>query len=281
MSKVVEVTEKKKETVLSLKSIVREGWLPKGHDGEYQFTGCEQWKVPPKSTQTGQRQTGLTADDEARLEKALRMTPGSLNKYNDDYWANYKIKIPKEGRTFYLENPKDELDVLVLKAHPDIANSAMEVMDSPDATHFLTSVEKEAEVSNAKDSAERRAIKVYTQLTTEEKADVLKVYALLSGKPAAKITKSTSTDMIESMLYKKLKDDAEEFVRIVEDPSFKTRVLIDNLVSKKILIKSGSKYVVHGGDTVGATLQDTIDFLEEPSNQDVKLSLMGKLDASE
>ncbi len=157
----------------------------------------------------------------------------------------------------------------------------MEVADSPDATHYLTSVEKEAEVSNAKDSAERRAIKVYTQLTTEEKADVLKVYALLSGKPAAKITKSTSTDMIESILYKKLKEDAEEFVRITEDPSFKTRVLIDNLVSKKILIRSGSKYVVHGGDTLGATLQDTIDVLEDPHNQDVLISLRGKLDASE
>ena len=71
MSKVsaVEVTEKK-DTVLSLKPIVRSGWLPKGHDGEYQFTGCEDWKVPPKDGRTGQRMTGLTTEDEQRLEKS-------------------------------------------------------------------------------------------------------------------------------------------------------------------------------------------------------------------
>ncbi len=280
MSKVVEVIEKK-ETVLALKPIVRNGWLPKGHDGEYQFTGCETWKVPPKSASTGQRQTGLTAEDEARLEKALKLSPGSLSKYNEDYWANYKIKIPKEGKMLYMENPKDELDALVLKAHPHIANSAMEVADSPGASHFLTSVNAEAEVNNAKEKAERSAVKRYGQLSSAEMIDVLRVYALSSGKATAKITKSTPVDLIETTLYNKLKEDPDEFLRILEDPNFKTRVLIDKLVSAKVLIRSGSKYIVHGGDSIGATLQDTIDFIDDPRNQDVKLSLMSKLEASE
>lgn len=280
MSKVVEITEEK-GTVITLKPIVRQGWLPKGHDGEFQFTGCETWKVPTKSSQTGQRQTGLTPEDEARLERKLKLAAGSLSKYNEDFWSNYKIKIPKEGRIFYMENPKDELDVLILKAHPDIANSAMEVADSPGASHYLSSLEKEAEVNNAKDKSEREAIKLYAGLGTDEKIDVLKVYGLLGGRSSIKITKNTSVDLIESSLYEKLKNDPDEFIRIVKDPSFKTRVLIDSLIAKRILIRSGSKYIVHGGDAIGVNLEATIEYLEDPQNQDVLISLKGKLEASE
>ncbi len=285
MAKISEVevkSEKKKEEALSLKPIIRTGWLPKGHDGEFQFTGCETWLVPPKNSQTGQRITGLTEEDERRLELKMRLAPGTLNKYNDDFWSGYKIKIPKEGRILFLENPKDELDILVLKANPKVANSAMEVADSPGASHYLTSVEKEAEVSNVKDRSERVAIKKYGQLSTQDMIDTLRVYSLLSGKASAKITKSTPVDLIESTLYNKLKEDSEEFMRIVEDPSFKTKVLIDNLVAKKILLRSGSKYLVYGtSDALGSTLQDTIDYLENPHNQSVLIEMKSKLEASE
>lgn len=273
--------EKKVEKVesVSLKPIVRTSWLPKGHDGEFKFTGCETWLVPFKNGQTGQRNTGLTEEDERRLEIKLRLTVGTLNRYNEDYWGKYKVMIPKEGKILMLDNPKDELDYLTLKANPLIANSLMEVADSPGATHYLSSVAKEAEVDNIKEKSERSAIKKFGQYSSKEMLDVLKIYTQLEGKAAAKLTTSTPVDLIETTLYNKLKADPEEFLRISNDPSFKTRVLIDDLVSARVLIKTGSKYIVNGGDTVGATLQDTIDFLENPSNQDVLISLKGKLEA--
>lgn len=279
MSREVETIEKK-ETTISLKPIVRQGWLPKGHDGEFKFTHCETWLVPHKDSQTGQRQTGLTDDQERDLEKRLRMVTGTLSKYNEDYWANYKIKVPKDGRVFFLDNPKDELDILVLRANQFVANSQSEVLDSPKAMYYLSSIEKEAEVNNASEKNERMAIKKFGQLSASEMTDILNVYSLLTGKAnKLKITKDTAVDLIETTLYNKVKEDPTEFLRIIEDPQFKTRVLIDKLVSKKILIRSGSKYVVYGGDTIGATLQDTIDYLEDPYNQEVRIAMMSKLDA--
>lgn len=281
MSREVETIEKK-ETTISLKPIVRNGWLPKGHDGEYKFTHCETWLVPHKNAQTGQRQTGLNEDQERDLEKRLRMPVGTLSKYNEDYWANYKIKVQKEGRIFSLDNPKDELDVLVLRANKFVSNSQQEVLDSPTAMFYLSSVEKEAEVNNASEKNERMAIKKFGQLSATEMTDVLNVYSLLTGRSGKlKITKDTAVDLIETTLYNKVKEDPTEFLRIIEDPQFKTRVLIDRLVSSKVLMRSGAKYVVYGGDTIGATLQDTIDYLEDPYNQEVLISLKSKLHAIE
>lgn len=277
MSREVETAEKK-TTMVQLKPIVRNGWLPKGHDGEYRFTGCEVSEVPSVNVQTGQRVTGLTEEDEVRLEKALRLSPGTLNKYNNDFWGKYRVRIPKEGRIFYMDNPKDELDILTLKANPRIANSAMEVLDNPGAHSYLTSVEQEAETENARDTVERTAIKRYSQLTTLAKKDVLRVYNILSGKPGVKITDSLSEDFVESSLYKKLKTDPEEFLRVVDESRFKTIALIDKLVAKRILIKSGSKYTLHGGDVIGTTLDAAVEYLDDARNQDVKITLSGKLE---
>lgn len=280
MTKEVGNTVKEKIESVSVKPIVRTTWLPKGHDGEFQFTGCETWLVPFKNGQTGQRQTGLTEEDERRLETKLRLTVGTLNRYNEDYWGKYKIMIPKEGKILMLDNPKDELDYLTLKVNPKVANSLMEVADSPEASHYLSNIAKEAEVENTREKTERTAIKRYTQLSSKDMLDTLKIYNQLEGRVSAKLTTSTPVDLIETTLYNSLKNDPEEFLRIVDDNSFKTRVLISDLVTARVLLKSGSKYIVHGGDTVGATLQDTIDFLDDPNNQDVLISLKGKLEVN-
>lgn len=272
--------KEKKETVIALKHVPRKSWLPPGHDGEYRFTNTELWESPATEWNTGQLLTGLTPEDEDRLEKKMKLPAGTLSKYNKSFWAKFRIRIPREGRLFDINNPKDELEVLVLRAIPRIANSAMEIMDTPGATHYLTSVEKEAEVENAKDNMERKAIKRFGQLSRAEQIDTIRVYGLLEGKAVAKITKSTPIDLIESTLYKKLKNDPEEFMRIVDDPSFKTRALIDELVSKRILIRQGSKYMPYGAtDAIGATLEDAIIYLEDPKNQDVLIALKAKLEA--
>ena len=279
----VDVKEKKveTETIVRLVPIKRTGWLPSGHDGEYKFTGCETWLVPFRSIDTGQRNTGLDEATERRLEKAMRMPVESLSKYNEDYWGKYQIRIGKEGKVFDTKNPKDELDLCVCRVNPLIAKSKADIAYSPGAQFYISSEQDEAKSKNIEEKEERKAIKKYGTLSLDEMLDVLRVYAHGEGKQNTRYTKSTPLDLVESDLYGRVKENPEEFLRIVEDKSFKTRVLIDKLVTKRILIRSGSKYIVHGGDSIGSTLQDTIDYLETPQNQDVLISLKQKLEASE
>lgn len=265
---------------VTLKPVKRAGWLPPGHDGEFRFSGTG-WGAsgPEMDSKTRQLKTGLTEDEERSLEKKLNLSVGSLSRHNKDYWAAFTFLIPKEGMTLYLDNPKDYIIFKILSNHSRVAKTMMEVKDSPGVDFYMTSYDEESKIENDKNKLERESIKAYGKLSTKEMTDVLKIYAQLEGKVTGRPSKDSSVDFIESTLYKKMKSNPEEFLRIVGDSSFSTRVLIDDLISNRILIKNGSKYSVYGGDVIGSTLESTIEFLEDPRNQGVRIELLAKLES--
>jgi len=255
---------------VTLKPIKKNGWLPEDHDGSIRYSKCFERLTVQSQRGTGVLNTGLTDEDERRLEKKMNMSQGTLSRYNKDYWNKFYIDVPKEGKELDLANPKDELTYFVLKAHQRIANSEMERFDSPFAEYVMTSVEQEAKVENKKSKLKRKAYKVFSNMNTTEMRDVLKVIGKRAGDDA-------SVDFIESQLDKIVTEDPQEFLATVEDPTFIMRAFIDDCLSSRVLTKSGTKYVLPGGDVVGYTLEQTIEYLKNPDNQEVYLDLKGKL----
>jgi hypothetical protein len=262
--------ESVKKDKVTLKPIKKHGWLPDNHDGSIRYSKCFERLTVQAQKGTGVLNTGLTENDEVRLETKMHMAPGTLSKYNKDYWASFKIDIPKEGAVLNLGNPEDEVKYLVLKAHQRVANSEMERFDSPFAEYVMTSDEQEAKVENKKSKLKRKAYKIFSNMSTTEMKDVLKVIGKRSGDDA-------SVDFVESQLDKYLSDDPQAFINTVNDPTFKMRAFIDDCLTSRVLIKSGTKYKLPGGDIVGYTLEQTIEYLQNPDNQEVYLDLKGKM----
>ena len=260
-------------TKVTLKPIKKHGWLPDDHDGSLRYSKCFERLTVQAMKGTGVLNTGLTESDERRLEKKMHMASGTLSKYNKDYWTMFRIDVPKEGITLDTNNPEEEVKYLVLKAHQRVANSEMERFDTPFAEYVMTSVEQEAKMENKKSKLKRRAYKVFSNMSTTEMADVLKVMGKRAGDEA-------SIDFIESQLDKIVTEDPQEFINTVEDPTFKMRAFIDDCISSRVLVKSGTKYQLPGGDVVGYTLEQTIEYLKNPDNQEVYLDLKGKLSIS-
>lgn len=268
----------KKESVfkndrVTLKPIKKNGWLPDDHDGSIRYSKCFERLTVQSQRGTGVLNTGLTEEDERRLERKMNMSTGTLSRYNKDYWNKFYIDVPKDGKELDLANPKDELTYFVLKAHQRVANSEMERFDSPFAEYVMTSVEQEAKVENKKSKLKRKAYKVFSNMNTTEMRDVLKVIGKRAGDDA-------SVDFIESQLDKIVTEDPQEFLATVEDPTFTMRAFIDDCLSSRVLTKSGTKYILPGGDVVGYTLEQTIEYLKNPDNQEVYLDLKGKLTIS-
>jgi hypothetical protein len=270
--------EVKKESVIidttpdkvTLKPIKKNGWLPDDHDGSIRYSKCFERLTVQATRGSGVLKTGLTEEDEKRLEKIMHMSSGTLSKYNKDYWTMFRVDVPKEGLILDLALPEDELKFLVLKAHQRVANSEMERFDSPFAEYIMTSEEQEAKVVNKKSKLKRKAYKVFSAMSTTEMKDVLKVMGKRAGD-------DSSVDFIESQLDKIVTDNPQAFITTVEDPTFKMRAFIDDCISSRVLVKSGTKYQLPGGDTVGYTLEQTIEYLQNPDNQEVYLDLKGKL----
>ena len=267
------VTEKEsvfKNDKVTLKPIKKNGWLPDDHDGSIRYSKCFERLTVQSQRGTGVLNTGLTEEDERRLEKKMNMASGTLSRYNSDYWNKFYIDVPKEGKQLDLANPKDELTYFVLKAHQRVANSEMERFDSPFAEYVMTSVEQEARVENKKSKLKRKAYKVFSNMNTTEMKDVLKVLGKRAGDDA-------SVDFVESQLDKIVTDDPAQFIATVEDPTFEMRAFIDDCLSSRVLMKNGTKYTLPGGDVVGYTLEQTIEYLKNPDNQEVYLDLKGKM----
>ena len=255
---------------ITLKPIKKNGWLPDDHDGSIRYSKCFERLTVQAMKGSGVLNTGLTEEDERRLEDKMNMSPGTLSRYNKDYWTMFRIDVPKQGVILNLAYPEDELKYLVLKAHQRVANSEMERFDSPFAEYVMTSQEQEAKVENKKSKLKRKAYKVFSNMNTTEMRDVLKVMGKRAGDDA-------SVDFVESQLDKIVTDNPENFLSTVEDPTFKMRAFIDDCTSSRVLIKNGTKYQLPGGDTVGFTLEQTIEYLQNPDNQEVYLDLKGKM----
>jgi len=275
VSAVVEAVQVERESVIdttkvTLKPIKKHGWLPDDHDGSLRYSKCFERLTVQATKGTGILNTGLTEADEKRLERKMHMSPGTLSKYNRDYWTMFKIDVPSEGISLDTNSPEDEVKYLVLKAHQRVANSEMERFDTPFAEYVMTSVEQEAKMENKKSKLKRRAYKVFSNMSTTEMADVLKVMGKRAGDTA-------SVDFIESQLDKIVTEDPQTFINTVEDPTFKMRAFIDDCISSRVLVKNGTKYQLPGGDVVGYTLEQAIEYLQNPDNQEVYLDLKGKM----
>lgn len=259
-----------REEVVTIKQFRKNGWLPEGHDGEFRYTHCFEQLVP-KNDPSGYPITGLTPEEEAEFEKKLGLKSGTLSKYNKDYWGSFRTNIPKEGLVLRLDNPRDYLTYKVLKADQEVANSEAEKHDSPFANFVITSDIQESKAKAAEVSVKRKAYNEFSKMTNEDMGNFLKVHG---KRPAPNAT----TEWLEAEIGKIIDTRPELFLDTLKDTNFKMKAFIDDCVVKKALTKSGSKYLLMGGDIIGYSLEETIEYLQKPENQEVYISLKSKLE---
>lgn len=259
-----------KEEKVTVKKFRKNTWLQEGHDGEFRYTHCFESLVPLADS-SGYPVTGLNQEEEAFLEKKLSLSPGTLSRYNKDYWGKFQIKIGKNGLVLDLSSPKDYLNYLVLTAHQQVAKSEIEKFDSPFAEYVITSDVQEAKASAKKVQSKRKAYKIFSAMSTEEMAGFLKVYGKRPGK-------NTTAEWLESEIGKIIEKDAKEFIAVSEDPAMQMKIFIDDCLVAGALTKNGTKYGLKGGDIIGYSLEDTIAYLKANENQEVYINLKSKLE---
>jgi len=211
--------------------------------------------------------TGLTPEDEKRLERLLHLDAGSLNRFSD-YWQDYTVILTDKDKVLKLDRPKDYLDFKILSASDKVANSVNDTADWPKATYVLYDAEEDAKKDNLKVKEKRKAYKIFNGLTISEMRDVLKVMGKKADNASETLIENTLNDIVEN--------SPSEFIETIGVSDFKTRVFVNDLVAINALRIRGGHYML--GDTaLGHDLEAAILFLKEPKNQDIVLSLKAKL----
>lgn len=218
--------------------------------------------LAPMHDSTGTIRTGLTKDDAIRLGAILQkdLNPAST------FWHEYRVIMTDKEREFNLDNPEHELAVMFLRGDKRVANSQEEYDkgEFPYAQYVIYDEEKAAKDKNKEFTVKRKAIIEFNKLSTDQMADILKLY------PGFINLTSTKSDVIEASLFELLEKDPDKFINFAGDKRLDMKVFLKDLVSAKILRKNRTAFY-YGEDSLGHDEESTITYLEDPKHQSLKI----------
>lgn len=212
----------------------------------------------------GSRITGLSKEDEIRLGEYFKqdLSPTSA------FWDDFKITMRSKDTFLDLNKPEDELKYKVLKSHFRVKASSDD--NKPNADYEIVDENVEARSVISKADEKIKAYRTYADLTSLDKADVLRLY------PGYARTDNISPDIIDAKLLTELEKDYAKFNRLVSDINRDMKVFLKDLVSANILVKNKTSFK-YGKDVLGHNEDSTIDHLNDPENQGLKVALMKEL----
>ena len=218
-------------------------------------------------TRSGLLYTGLSEEDEKRLGAKLGLDLGR----NSIYWQNFFIRTGATDIILDTDNDMDELKYLFLKSHKRVKNSLME--NKAGANFVLINRDEEAKRDNLYAKVERDAITAFGKLTPSEMRKCLRIFGHNAD--------TMSNEVAEAKLYQIIKANPQSFLdRWVNNTDREQQVLIETAISKNIIRRDKHMYK-YGSDVIGNSLEETIGFLKDPRNQDIKIGILSACDTKD
>lgn len=271
-----DILQNKKVKVIPVKR--DNGIFTKDHDGYFMFTDTKFSVDLPISAKTGQRKAILTKEEQELFEQELNLEKGSMSFYHKDkgYWTTFRVTLDKEGRTLDLSQPIDYLSWLVLKEQKTIAPSRKEMFNSGEYKFALVDEDEDIKTTNNKLELMKQVYKHFGKIEDSPKKmqNVLRLYG--------KYTDNLNPEFLKAEIQKLIDKDADEFVKIMSDVKFNTKVTIEKALKIRAVERTASKgYALKGGDLIGRTLQETVEWFENPINNDIVLKINAQIQNSE
>ena len=234
----------------------------------------------PVLASTGTFKNVLTDSEKAFLEDIMGLDYNALSIYKkeNNFWANYQVRLIKSDNYLDLSDPSDYIKYKVLLANSDsIAPSLEELEKQHKATYqFVLIKEGEHEkIEKNKISAIMKCYKKYGKY--EDDIDVLRhVVETLDKRPLAK---DTSLEFLQGKSNELIQKNAEAFLSVIDDVYLNVKVLIRKAVIKGVIVKKGDYYYLREGNAPlcsnneNPTFATAAKYLALPKNQELKLTI--------
>lgn len=279
-----------KNEIVDVKPIVRERpFFKKGHDGEFMYTGTHKTYQLPYSNQTRSYvQIFSDSKEQEAFEVYLSLPEGALNvnNRNSEFWLKFTIQVTKEGKQLDLSIPAHVLEYKVLKANvkriaPDWASR-----HKPGLEFALVNETQINEDDNKRAAFFEKAMDEFTKIR-KSNSKMYNVLRLLDKKIASEYI--DRTDFLKTELLKiieqreKPRGDSSiktvyDFLKVVEDSRFDTKVLIyDAMDAKEVIMRDGVFKIDVTGSVMGKSIQQAAEWLDDLANQEDKIILQQRI----
>ncbi len=256
------------------------GWLKPGHDGEFMYTGTQATFCVPINADNGRVVDpikDLSKEERESLAKELSLSVDDLNVYNnmkDNYWLGKYVKLDKSSSLLDLSNPHDLVNYFILKSNSEtVAPSFEERLNK--GTYRFALVDEEAQVVEKRKSTDNKK-EAYKHLGKLESSDTkLRDFFKVYGK---KVPADVTRDWMVTEVDKIIDNDVKGFLAVVGDYHYEDKILVSDAVNSRALIKnSNNTYELPGGQILG-TIDKTIEFLLDPKNSQILLTVKGRIE---
>jgi len=265
-------------------------WLPGESDSAFMNTGAKIEYVVPRLQRSGQLLDpleDLTMEQKDSVARELGYkSADDLNvnkKDKENFWVNRPVFIDKNGKFLDLSNIGDFISYKILEVNYDtIAPSFEERYNKGTFKFALVFEEEKAKMGNSKIDAKKSAYMLFGKIdgSAKKMADFMWIY-YLTDKEAKRLPNNPSIDYLRGEIGRVIEEKTGTFLSIMSDESFEDKVLIQKSINNALITRDGQMFTVFGEPTSKNTLEGLIGYLKDERNNNIRLSLLGKLDAIE
>lgn len=193
------------------------------------------------------------------------------------FWIDIRIKIPSEGTTLNITEVNGEPTNIVewlyyqfCKRHPDVALNYEEMTKNTHKKFYIYDPDEETKRQNQGNKQKAEAFKELLKLETNY--EKMRRVASIMGSVDVK---GFSDEVLYNYMHDLINQDPEQFVRLCNDKHLEMKAFVNELISLNILRTIGES-VYYIEEKLGDTIEETIIYLNDKKNSDVKMSLKAK-----
>lgn len=211
-------------------------------------------------TRSGRLYTGLSDSEAERLGEALGYDLGPIS----NFWTTFAIRIGNKDIILDTSDPFDELRYIFLKNNKRVAVGLSD--NKPSADYVLINEDAEASESNVRNKLKRKAMREFDKLSPAAMRKILRIYGHKADSVSDEIAENRLSDLVD-------RDPQKFFTKWVDNKKREVEFLIQEAVAKNIIRRNKNVYK-YGTDIIGHSLDDAVAYLENPANQDLKMTII-------
>jgi len=188
-----------------------------------------------------------------------------------------KVVVRKDGLLLKLSDPLDYVWYKILKSNKDKIAFSWDVrFDRPSFEFALVDGNVEASNKASENKLKDDAYEIYMGLKGSRPK--LENFLKVVGKA---VTRDMSEDFLRTEVAELRDMNPGEFIRVADDPNFATKVLMVDAVSEGALVKTRmGGYELASGVEIGSSEKETVSYLLNPKNIDIRKKIEYQIENS-
>jgi len=218
---------------------------------------------------------GMTQKEFFEEELGVDLNPTLPIETN--FWRNdrrARVVLTKEGMQLNLNLPLNMLHYLILMANKSLVSPSYDNRNDKATYEFMIVDESKVTSKRIEEaSVKADAFSKFAEITRSKTSTIGFIKSLGRTVPA-----TATEDWLKAEVLNVIENSPKAFLEIVNHPQYNDRIFVQEAVEAGAIIRKGDKrYTLDNGVELG-DLQDTIKYVMDPENQEVKMRLKAKVE---